>query len=223
MDRREFLHKGITRLTDAAFETAAEQARKNARRWIRPPYALDELDFLLACTRCDKCVEACPHQVIFNLPARVGLQVAGTPALDLTNKGCHLCVDWPCVNACESGALFIESLPAKDGEGEKKEEENEEEEKEEYIKGTEQEFDPPRPLPLLAIADIDTETCLPYNGPECGACKNSCPVPLALQWQQEKPFIDPEHCVGCGLCREVCIVEPKAVTIRAPDRDNRDR
>ena len=69
-----------------------------------PPFAVDELDFLLACTRCDKCIEACPHDVLFKLPARTGLQAAGTPAMDLLNRGCHLCRDWPCVAACEPDA-----------------------------------------------------------------------------------------------------------------------
>jgi ferredoxin-type protein NapG len=58
-----------------------------------PPYAQDELAFLLACTRCGACVTACPHGVIFPLAPRLGITVAGTPALDLLHKGCHLCED----------------------------------------------------------------------------------------------------------------------------------
>jgi len=202
VNRREFFLRGIHKLTDAALESAAEKARENARRWIRPPYAIDELDFLLACTRCDKCIEACPHQVIFPLTARLGFQVAETPALDLLNKGCHLCEDWPCVTACEPGALLRESPQQPDDEEVTAEQEENTEE-----------VPAPIPLPKLANASVDTVHCLPYNGPECGACKGVCPVPQAMAWEREKPQIDPDLCVGCGLCREACIFEPKAITL----------
>lgn len=187
MDRRGFFKAGIKKVSETAVEAIESRVNERAKRWIRPPYALDELDFLLSCTRCDKCIEACPHQVIFSLPARLGAQVVGTPAMDLVNKGCHLCEDWPCVEACEPKALMFPEA-----------EEGEE-----------------RFLPQIAIAEINTHTCLPYNGPECGACKSSCPVPGALLWKGAKPVIDPEKCTGCGLCREACIVESKAVEIKA--------
>ena len=191
MDRRAFFKAGFDGISKAAVQVADEHVSQRAISWIRPPYALDELEFLLACTRCDKCIEACPHDVIFKLPARLGMQVTGTPALDLINKACHLCEDWPCVKACEPKVL---QFP----------EQKKEERKEEV-----------RSLLKLAHAEINTQTCLPYNGPECGACANSCPVPGALLWDMEKPHIDQEKCTGCGLCRDACVVNPKAVNIRS--------
>lgn len=185
MDRRDFFRLGLQKAGTTAVNLVDESVSQRARRWLRPPFARAELEFLLACTRCDKCVEACPHEVIFKLPARLGAQVVGTPALDILNKGCHLCEDWPCVKACEPDAL---QFPVTDGEGE-------------------------LPLPKLARAEINTSSCLPYLGPECGACKPACPVPGALVWDREKPRVDPETCTGCGLCREACVVEPKAVNI----------
>lgn len=198
MDRRKFFTTIADNLAHSAVKIADDYVQKRARNWIRPPYALNELEFLLACTRCDKCIDACPHKVIFRLPARLGAQVVGTPAMDLLHKGCHLCDDWPCVNACEPGALkFFE-------EGE----------------------DHKIPLPKLAYAEIDTQRCLPYNGPECGACEPVCPVPGALKMDLTRPFIDPEVCTGCALCREACVVEDKAIhihTIHTDDSsDNQD-
>ncbi len=69
--------------------------------------------------------------------------------------------------------------------------------------------------PTLAIVTIDETRCLPYRGPECGACRDSCPVPDALTWEGSRPRIDQEHCLGCALCREACVVEEKAVRIRS--------
>ncbi|MEE8535901.1 MAG: 4Fe-4S dicluster domain-containing protein [Kiloniellales bacterium] len=188
MDRRDFFRVGVRKTAEIAYRLASEKAARRAENWLRPPFALAELDFLLACTRCDKCIEACPHGVLFKLPARVGPQAAGTPAMDLLNRGCHLCHDWPCVAACEPDAL---KRPDEDGET-------------------------PPTWPKLARVWIDTDTCLPYAGPECGACADSCPVPGALQWEGGvRPVIDEDRCTGCALCREACIMNPKAVEVSA--------
>ena len=81
MDRRDFFKTCFDKTSKAVVKAIDEHASQRATHWIRPPYALAELDFLLACTRCNACNEACPHQVVFPLPARLGIQVVGTPAL----------------------------------------------------------------------------------------------------------------------------------------------
>jgi ferredoxin-type protein NapG len=188
MDRRSFFKSVTNKVGRTVVRVADSQANKSASHWIRPPYALQELDFILACTRCDQCIDACPHKVIFKLPARLGVRVAGTPALDLLNRGCHICDDWPCVTACEADALHI----------------------------PEKTEDQAQVLPVIARVEINSDTCLPYSGPECGACEASCPVPGALKWDMTKPYIDPELCTGCALCREICIVDPSAVMVYSP-------
>lgn len=187
MDRREFFKRGARKATKTIVEGVEQRARKNASHWIRPPFAIEEVDFLLKCSRCDDCIEACEKGVIFPLPARYGVQVVGTPVLDLLNKSCDLCDDWPCVNACDTGTLRLPEI-----------EESETIEK-----------------PKLAIAVLDEGACLPYSGPECGACQDICPVSGALVYELYKPVIVGDACVGCALCREVCIVEPKAIQIRS--------
>lgn len=195
MDRRSFFKSVTSKVTESALKVADKQVNERAGRWIRPPYALKELDFILACTRCDQCIEACPHDVIFKLPPRLGVRVMGTPALDLLNKGCHLCKDWPCVAACEADALRIPEIAK----------------------------DEVQVLPVIARVEIDTDTCLPYSGPECGACEASCPVPGALNWDMTKPYIDPELCTGCALCREICIVDPSAVIVHSLYQQDEER
>lgn len=186
MDRRDFFKHIGRKTSEVAIEHVEHRVEKKSSHWIRPPFAITELEFLLACTRCDMCITACPHNVIFGLPARLGADVVNTPAMDLINHGCHLCDDWPCVAACEPDALrLVEQSDA------------------EVL------------LPKLATVTIDTSICLPYQGPDCGACEASCPVPDTLQWLDFKPSINTESCTGCALCREACIVEPKAVLIQS--------
>ena len=210
MDRRDFFKSIFRSTTREVVKHADAKANKAAQRWIRPPYAINELDFLLACTRCGDCIPACPHQVVFPLSARVGVKAMGTPALDLLNKGCQLCSDWPCVQACGEGALKLPELIAQQAPAEELAL-NEETAK---ADSTDEDLAPP-PLPKLASASINTQRCLPYSGPECGACEASCPVPGALNWDAQKPNIDNTICVGCGMCRQACIMQPSAITIAA--------
>jgi len=191
VDRRGFFQHALRKTGETVVNQVDRQARRQAVHWIRPPYALDELEFLLACTRCGACVDACEYKVVFPLPARLGARVAGTPALDLLNKGCHQCADWPCVTACEAGALGIPETDGAEG----------------------------LPAPHMAVASIDVDTCLPWNGPECGACASSCTVSGAMVWEGERPRIEPSLCTGCARCREACIVEPKAIRVKSLNHD----
>jgi len=191
MDRREFFKRGLGRAAEKAVKIVDDKVAQRAVRWIRPPFAIPELEFLLACTRCDACIKACPYDVIFPLSPSNGAEVMNSPALDLLNKGCHLCDDWPCVNACETGALKM-VVPEPDNE---------------------QELAVVSQLPKLAKVRIDEDTCLPYLGPECGACASACSVEGALLWQMERPTINEEICTGCAMCREACITSPNSVNI----------
>jgi ferredoxin-type protein NapG len=188
MKRRDLLRLGAKKAVQTASRLAQSKTGRRAESWLRPPYAVDEMPFLLGCTRCGKCIEACPHEVLFGLPAHLGQQVADTPVMGLLDRGCRMCDDWPCVTACEPAVM---KLPDRDGET------------------------PPAP-PRLARAQINIEICLPYSGPECGACAHACPVPGALEWEGGiRPVINQEHCTGCAMCHEACITEPKAVDITA--------
>ncbi len=195
MDRRAFFTRGAGKVAQTVTKHAAEKARENASRWIRPPFAIEELDLLIGCSRCGDCISACPHGIIFPLSSKLGVKVFNTPAMDLNNHGCHLCEDWPCVQACEKDVLkFSELVNA--------EEAGEEKSNAAVI----------RPMPKMAQVSINTKTCLPYSGPECGACR-VCPVEGAMVWSMERPSINMELCTGCALCREACIVEPKAIDV----------
>jgi len=182
--RRAFFRRAAGKAAEKVVEHAHTKIEARATRWVRPPFALPELEFILACTRCDECIAACPHDVIFPLPASFGADVASTAVVDVLNGGCHLCDDWPCVTACEAGAL--------------KRPETEEE---------------VLVWPKMAHASIISEECLPFRGPECGACQGSCPIPDTLTFRRERPQINQDNCAGCGLCLAACIAEPKAIKI----------
>ena len=71
---------------------------------IRPPGALDELEFLSSCTRCNACAEACPVNAIQRMPLDSGIG-ANSPYIAPRIQACVLCDGFPCIRACEQGAL----------------------------------------------------------------------------------------------------------------------
>ena len=65
----------------------------------------------------------------------------------------------------------------------------------------------------FAKVEINTSTCLPYLGPECGVCISVCPVPGAITVNLTTPEIDQKICIGCAICREACMVSPSAINM----------
>lgn len=74
----------------------------HGRSFFRPPGALREPDFLDACSRCKKCVEACPEQVIIPAQSHMGAPV-DTPMLMPNHGACTMCSE--CMDVCPTGAL----------------------------------------------------------------------------------------------------------------------
>ncbi len=64
-------------------------------------------------------------------------------------------------------------------------------------------------------AHLDENICHSYLGYICGICIRACPLAgKALRadlW--EKPILDPDYCVGCGLCEQACVHMPQAIRI----------
>ncbi|NNE06931.1 MAG: 4Fe-4S dicluster domain-containing protein [Gemmatimonadetes bacterium] len=74
----------------------------------------------------------------------------------------------------------------------------------------------------MGTAVIDPRTCVAINQTGvCGACHTVCPlrnsaITLGLH---NAPVVHEEHCVGCGLCEEACIVRgTKAIRV-FPERE----
>ncbi len=55
--------------------------------------------------------------------------------------------------------------------------------------------------PALAGLTLDLERCLTSQGTLCSDCSAFCPRPVRAMTQPgRQPRLDPEACVGCGLC-----------------------
>jgi MauM/NapG family ferredoxin protein len=168
---------------------------------LRPPGALDELAFLTACTRCDKCLRACPQESILRAPAGSGFSV-GTPYIHPRSMPCFLCAELPCIPACPEGALV---WPKR------------------WIGA--REFGGPEAV-KMGTARIRESLCWTYpvadrEAEDCRVCVDRCPFPGgAIRMEGDDrahPKVDGDRCTGCGLCVFVCPATGPAIAV-APRR-----
>ena len=87
-DRRGLIKQGVHFFAKPAVATVQnkiekinETVDKFTKRvpLLRPPGAVTERQFLQDCTRCDKCIHACPKDAIVKAPKKFGFLVMGTP------------------------------------------------------------------------------------------------------------------------------------------------
>jgi len=74
----------------------------------------------------------------------------------------------------------------------------------------------------MGVAIVDEQLCVSHNGTGiCGACFTACPLKgrAIRQGFTNRPSVDAQLCVGCGLCEEACIVDrDKAIRVHASRR-----
>ena len=114
LTRREFFKRGFLSLvkeTTKFFENEIKNFNFLSKRgiYLRPPGAVKEEEFLKICKRCKTCRDACPHNAIKIWGESSGNK-KGTPVIFPRETPCYYCSDFPCIEACESGALNMDNL-----------------------------------------------------------------------------------------------------------------
>ena len=64
----------------------------------------------------------------------------------------------------------------------------------------------------MGEAVVDKRLCVSHNGTGvCGACHTACPMRNRAITQdfRNQPEVHPDHCTGCGMCEEICIVRDR--------------
>jgi ferredoxin-type protein NapF len=104
--RRKWLSSLLPMAVDGASSLVEAKIERRLPARRRPPGAVGEALFLTLCTRCDACVEACPHLAVHKLNPETGV-AAGTPVMRPAQRPCFMCEGFPCAAACEEGALEV--------------------------------------------------------------------------------------------------------------------
>lgn len=178
--------------------TTANQTKPDLTT-LRPPGAIAPNNFIKACIKCGKCVEACPYDTL-NLATLSDKKGIGTPFFEPRKIPCYMCTDYPCVEACPSKALDIKELV-----------------KDEEVANINN--------AQMGLAVIHKETCIAYWGVQCDACYRACPLmdsAIVLDMVKNtttgkhanlQPVVYSDVCTGCGKCEHVCVVEKPAIRV----------
>jgi polyferredoxin len=175
-------------------------------RVIRPPGSVEEREFLERCIRCAECMKVCPNNALHPAFFEAGVEGLWTPILIPRVGYCeHSCV--LCGDVCPTGAIQKITEEQKLGVGQK-------------------------PI-SIGTAFYDQGRCLPWAmATPCIVCEEFCPTSPKAIWVEEidipkrepkpsedgkeppmttvhvqRPYVDPNLCIGCGACEKVCPVQ----------------
>ncbi len=184
MKRREFLKAVGTSVVATLVPSGAQSVNSPPLRYLRPPGALPESEFLQHCIHCGQCGEICPNRCISYFGFENGIASVDTPYISPREKACILCMK--CGEVCPSGAI------------------------QEIVREAEAIVEQVN----MGRAVVDKSLCLSYQGKTCGVCYRACPLPdIAIRTGLlEQPHVL-DGCVGCGLCERSCIQMPHAIRI----------
>jgi ferredoxin-type protein NapG len=192
MKRRTFIQGVVgAGLSSLLAENALAAKNKPLLRFLRPPGALPEDEFISRCIRCGKCGETCPNRCIKYFDLENGVSSMDTPYITPREQACILCMK--CGDICPTGAI----QPIK------------------------REMKPILDKVKMGVARVDRNLCLSWQGKTCGVCYRACPladVAIRIGMLEQPHILD--DCVGCGLCERSCIQIPQAIRI-IPDADRK--
>lgn len=167
----------------AAIEDKQVPERKGR---LVPAGAQSHHHFYKSCTACQLCISACPNGV---LRPSTDLSTLMQPEMQFERGYCRPECN-RCSEVCPNDAIRLIDLAEKSS-----------------IK--------------IGTARIIAANCVTANGVSCGNCMRHCPVGAIhmvninpdKEGSVPSPVVDPECCIGCGACENLCPVRPLSAIV----------
>ncbi|MBN2560525.1 MAG: 4Fe-4S dicluster domain-containing protein [Phycisphaerae bacterium] len=165
VSRRKLIFAAIVGVFFYPFARASGKSTRDfSAKAIRPPGAVEELEFLERCVKCGQCIRVCPTNTLQPAQLEAGLEGLWTPIMNFRMGHCQFhCT--ACGHVCPTGAIQRISIEEKLGLGE---------------------FAQQGPI-KLGTAHFDTGRCLPYSkNIPCVVCEEVCPTsPKAIYTERQ--------------------------------------
>ncbi|MBT7595165.1 MAG: 4Fe-4S dicluster domain-containing protein [Gemmatimonadetes bacterium] len=209
LSRRRAVFAGLLGVFMYPFARRSGDLDKNfAKEVIRPPGSVAEPEFLERCIKCDQCIRVCPTNVLQPAMLESGIEGVWTPVMNMRMGYCELNCTL-CGQVCPTGAIQKISIEQKLG---------------------------LREFTDLGVvktgtAFYDRGRCLPWAmDTPCVVCEEVCPTSPKAIYSREvevttryaetlrlrQPYVDPELCIGCGICEYECPVrDERAIRVTA--------
>lgn len=167
----------------AAIEDKQIPVRKGR---LVPPGADSSRHLAQHCTACQLCISACPNGV---LRPSTDFDTLMQPVMQYERGYCRPECN-RCSEVCPNDAIRLIDLAEKSS-----------------IK--------------IGTARVIAQNCVTSNGVSCGNCARHCPVGAIhmVNFKPDEegsvasPVVDPECCIGCGACENLCPVRPISAII----------
>jgi polyferredoxin len=197
-DRRRLITAALAGVAAFPISRLMPKVIPSQPRRIRPPGSVPEEVFLNRCLRCGECMKACLTNGLQPSIVEAGPGGLWTPVL-VPRKGpcernCNLCG-----NVCPTQAIRVLSLEEKS-------------------------------CVRIGRAQVDRSRCLEWgHGRACLVCDEVCPygaIFVGGSYGQGKgrrgPVVDPQMCVGCGVCEHHCpVLGEAAIRVSTQGEDRR--